>query len=122
MIAVANNMRKMNQEIDSTDKTRIWNVYFTFPEDAGDDTAEKLLRVIPPAEHSSTFRRLFDAAALDEGGGLIRSYWLGLLEEAAGQRAEALQTLNSLSVKLIGRSERARDRTQAAIKRLSASL
>ena len=121
MIAVANNMRKMNQEVDSSDKRRIWNVYFSFLEDAGDYTAKKLLRVIPPEEHLSTFRWLFDAEAFDEGRDLSRSYWLGLLEEAAGRRAEALQTLNSLSVKLTGHSERLRDRTQAAIKRLSAS-
>lgn len=119
MLRVANEMRKKNQPIDPADRTRLWNIYSSLLRSAGDDSIEKARHAIQPEEHLSTFRWLFDGEAFDEDRRLARDYWLGILQEASGQRAAALQTLKGISEKLQGRTSTLRSHTETAIQRLS---
>lgn len=119
MFRVADEMRKKNQPIDSADKMRLWDAYDSLLRNTGDDSTEKALRAIPPEEHLSTFQWLLNGEALEEDRRLHLDYWLGILQEASGRRAEAVQTLNAVSAKLTGRPGALRNRTEAALKRLS---
>jgi hypothetical protein len=119
MIRVANESRKKNQTLDPDDKTRIWDLYASSLRDGGDVLTERARHAMPQEEHLSTFRWLFEGESFSEDRRLIRDYWLGILQAASGQRAEALQTLSALSEKLQGRPGLLQNRTEAAIARLS---
>jgi tetratricopeptide (TPR) repeat protein len=117
MISVANEMRKNGQPVEPENKSGIWFVYYLFLRDSGEYKTAELLCVIPPEEHLATFQWLFENAPNAAEG--QRMYYLGLLYEACGKRAEALQTFKSLSVRLAGNEGMLPSRAQAALARLS---
>jgi hypothetical protein len=119
-VRVANELRKADQLMQPADRSEIWNVYYSFfHDDVGEHAIQRLLGVIPPEEHLLTFHWLFDRAGFDEGKELTRICYVGLLQEAAGRRKEALQTLEGLRQKLADSKGSLSDRVQAAIARLS---
>ena len=120
MIAVANDMRKRNQEIGATERMRIWNVYAAAATRPDDGAGANIMRVLPPAEHLPTFNGLF-AGRFDDERASTYAYWLGVLQAAAGQRTDALQTLDALSAKLAGRQDLLATRTRSARIRIAAS-
>lgn len=63
----------------------------------------RFINAVPPAEHVTTFRWLFDKLDLDESESLLRSGYLSVLQEAAGQRDEALAGYQSIRRQMAGR-------------------
>jgi len=117
MIQVANAMRKKDQPVEPEDKKRIWSVYYSFLRDNDEYKIEKLLRILPSDEHLATFQWLFEnVSSFDEAR---KMYYVGLLYEASGRRAEALQTFQSLSVSLAGEYGTLPSLARTALERLS---
>jgi tetratricopeptide (TPR) repeat protein len=117
MIRVANAMRKNDQVVEPDYNSKIWSVYYWFLRDSGQYKTEKLLRVLPPEEHLATFQWLFENTHPYEEG--QKMYYTGLLHEACGRRAEALQTFKSLSASLAGEDGTLPSLARTAVKRLS---
>jgi tetratricopeptide (TPR) repeat protein len=117
MIGVANAMRKKGQPVEPDYKSKIWSVYYWFLRDSGEYKTEKLLGVLPPEEHLATFQWLFENTHPYEEG--QKMYYTGLLHEACGRRAEALQTFKSLSASLAGEFGTLPTLARAAVERLS---
>ncbi|MBZ5538195.1 MAG: hypothetical protein LAO31_19755 [Acidobacteriia bacterium] len=123
LIRVANDMRQKNENIDSATRENIWFIYYShFIADPGGASIERLISALPPAEQLATFRWLFGGADFDDSKRLSRDYYLAMLEEAAGQRAEALRTFQAVRLKLpTNATWWMRKGIDAGIKRLSAA-
>ena len=80
------------------------------------DTASlrRLLTAVPAAEHLKTFQWVFSEKG---GDSVVNRYVLGLLQESAGERAAALQTMQALR-REPSLSPRIRTGVAAALKRL----
>ena len=119
-IRVANAIRKEQGPIDPDMQRRIYSIYYSrlLRTDA---STTLFVNAVPPAEHVATFRWLVDRMDLDESGSRFRSYYLSALEEAAGQREEALAGFREIErqTRGPGRSGSLRDAAQAGIARLS---
>jgi hypothetical protein len=85
-------------------------------------TAETLLfvKAVPPAEHVTTFRGLFDDVHSDENGRASQMYYLAELQEAAGQREDALSNYR-MALGQMSPFSILRQAADAGVKRLSAS-
>jgi hypothetical protein len=117
-LAVVNDMRKNNEKIDSRTRSDVYSIYY-FAFNRG-DRLQKLLAAVPATEQLATFRALFYDMDFDESKRLSREAYLATLQEAAGQREEALRTWlalrSSLPANEAGSLVAGAD---AAIKRLS---
>ena len=70
-------------------------------------------------EHLATFHWLFDSAEFDEAKSLQRTFYVAALQEAAGQRAEALAAYRALRAKAASNPGSLLDAVNAGIQRLS---
>jgi hypothetical protein len=89
IIRVANAIRKEQGVPDPETQHRVFPIYY-FKLLHPDAATTRFINAVSPAEHVATFRWLFDGYALDESNSRLRSYYLSALEEATGQRDEAL--------------------------------
>lgn len=87
-IRVANNMRKEQQSIDLSSRNQIYSLYGDF--DSRTPAVIRFVNAVPPAEHLATFHWLFDTFDSDSSRSISRAFYLAVLEEAAGQRDEAI--------------------------------
>jgi hypothetical protein len=117
LIRVANDMRVHREPVDDRTRDTIAGVYY-FRASDGDASLKRLLAAVPSAEHLKTFQWLFGA---DGGDSVSRRYVLGLLEEAAGERAAALRTMASLR-QVPSLSPQLKAGADAALKRLGRPL
>jgi hypothetical protein len=85
----------------------------------GDAETTRFINAVPPAEHVATFRWLFDGYALDKSNTRLRSFYLSALEEAAGQRDEALAGYRLIQQQVVGQSGPLLDAAESGIQRLS---
>ncbi|HKV60623.1 MAG TPA: hypothetical protein VJO16_01815 [Candidatus Acidoferrum sp.] len=120
IIRVANDIRKENGAIDADTVHRIYSNYYgrVF---SPSPLTNQFLNVIPPAEHLATFHWLFDGLDFDESESKLRSGYLATLEEAAGQRQEALANYRALRAKVPMHSGPLSDAIDGGIKRLSSA-
>jgi len=120
IIRVANEIRKENGTIDADTVHRIYSNYYgrVF---SPDPSANRFLNVIPPGEHLATFHWLFDGLDFDESESMLRGGYLATLEEAAGQREEALANYRALRAKVPMHTGPLSDAIDAGIKRLSSA-
>jgi hypothetical protein len=119
LIRVVNDMRKNGEPVDPHTRSALWIVY---DGDLDPQSAQRqqLLTALPPEEQLATFGWLFDTADFDSSRIWIREFYRAILQEAAGQRAQALQTLLSVRAKLPYTAvDRIRDEVQKGIVRLS---
>jgi hypothetical protein len=105
LIRVVNSMRQRHEPLDAETNRYVRWVYGIHV-DRGPSApfGPPLSQILPVADQLATFEWLLadpNAAGTDE---LICTYVLGLLQEAAGQRQQALETLQALRIK-IGRIE-----------------
>ena len=113
-------MRKEQRTVSDGDRSRIWGIYFfEFTPETKNPSA--FINAVPPAEHVATFHWLFDnfhpdQDSTDQGSGL---YYLALLQEAAGQRDEALANFHLVLSNTLDRSSPRWQSANAAVKRLS---
>jgi hypothetical protein len=92
LLRTMNDMRKANEHIDSHTRARVWAIYyfgFGFTPSEG----QHVLDALPAEEQLATYKWLFDRPDFDSSKIWGREYYRAILQEAAGQRAEALQTL-----------------------------
>jgi hypothetical protein len=114
---VLNAIRKENGSIDEDIRQRLFNLYNE--ELISSDDSAVFIKAIVPAEQLLTFHWLFDRLDLSKSAAVSRSFEIALLQEAAGQRAEALASFESVNTLLGGRPGTLLTKTRAAIRRLS---
>lgn len=116
---VLNAIRKENGSIDEDTRQRLISLYdeeLILATDSAD-----FINAVAPAEQLLTFHWLFDRLELSESSALSRSFEIAILQEAAGQRSEALASFQAVNAQLSGRPGSLLTKTQAAIRRLSRS-
>lgn len=117
VIRVANDMRKEGRRLDDGERGHILDIY---SQEFTPKTAETLLFVnaVPPAERVATFRWLFDDLHSDENSRASRMYYLAELQEAAGQREDALSNY-TMALHQMSPFSTLRQAADAGVKRLS---
>jgi len=118
IVRVANEVRKEHGTVPADEIDRIFSEYYrkVFTSSAA---STRFLNAVPPAEHVGTFRWLFDGRDYDESKGLLRTCYLAVLQEAAGQREEALANYREIRAKVPKNSGALSDTADAGLKRLS---
>ena len=116
LIRVANEMRVRGEPVNEQIRKATSSVYF-FRTSGNAASLHRLLTAVPAADHLATFRWLYDG---EDSDSLYHRYWLGLLQEAAGERSDALQTMRSLD-QIPSLSYVLRAGVSAALKRLSST-
>jgi hypothetical protein len=117
-VRVANDMRKERRSPDGRTRGLMLGIYF---EEFNSNIAEKqeFINAVPPAEHVATFRWLFDALLISDATNQpSAAYYLGALEEAAGQPGDALANYR-LAQRHISRDSAQGQAIDAGVKRLS---
>jgi tetratricopeptide (TPR) repeat protein len=117
IVRVANEMRKQQQTIDADVTDRIFGMYYS-EIDPWAPLPVKFVNAVLPQEHLETFHWLFDKVQLDDGKAVERSYYLGVLEEVAGRREEALAQYRAVQAKT-AENNSVRRAADSGIKRLS---
>ena len=117
-LRVANAIRIEKGVPDPETQHRLFHIYYFMLMHPNAETT-RFINAVPPAEHVATFRWLFDGYVLDESNSRLRSYYLSALEEAAGQRDEALAGYRLIQQQTVGRSGPLRDAAESGIRRLS---
>jgi hypothetical protein len=119
LIKVVNDMRKNGEPVDSHTRSTAWLIY-NGNLDSPSARRQQFLAVMPPEEQLATFGWLFDTVDFDPSRVWIREYDRAILQEAAGQRTDALQTLLAVRAQLPGLAPgRIRDQVEKGIARLS---
>jgi hypothetical protein len=114
LIRVVNDMRVRGEPLDERTRGAISGVYF-FRTSGDTASLHRLLTAVPAADHLATFQWLFGEEGDEHPD---HRYMLGLLQEAAGERSDALRTMQSLG-QVPSLAYRLRAGVQAAKKRLS---
>lgn len=114
---VLNAIRIENDSVDEDTRQRLFNLYSE--ELISSDDSAAFIHAVAPAEQLLTFHWLFDRLALSESAAVSRSFETALLQEAAGQRTEALASFQSVNTLLDGHPGTLLTKTQAAMHRLS---
>jgi len=81
----------------------------------------RFINAVPLAEHVSTYHWLFDSMDPASSNGISRTFYLAVLQEAAGQREDALASYRLVLRQVPPQSRPLGQAADAAIKRLSAS-
>jgi tetratricopeptide (TPR) repeat protein len=118
IVRVLNEIRKEQVSLSPDMQRRLFSMYYgkLFPPDA---ETPKFINAVPPAEHVATFRWFFDKMDLDQSNSLLRAGYLSVLQEAAGQREEALAGYQLIRRQLAGRTGSLLTVAEAGTKRLS---
>lgn len=118
IIRVANAIRMEHGAPDHALQHGVFSIYY-FKLLHPNRATTRFINAVPPAEHVATFRWLFDTYALDEYNSKLRSFYLSALEEAAGQREEALAGYRLVQQQTVGMSGSLPGAVEAGIQRLS---
>jgi tetratricopeptide (TPR) repeat protein len=119
VIRVANAMRKEQRTLSDWERSHILGIYYF---ELAHQTAKSsaFINAVPPAEHVATFHWLFDVLDSDDSTNRwSRVYYLAVLQEAAGQRDEALANYKLLLSQTSPRTSTYWEAANAAVKRLS---
>jgi hypothetical protein len=118
LLRVVNEMRTNGEPFDPRIRREVYNVYFfAFSDEA---LLQKVLSVVPPAEQLATFMALFEGTESDAARRRMQQAFLAILQEAAGQPAEALRGWQAIRAELPPHTTGTLvTRANAAIKRLS---
>jgi hypothetical protein len=119
IIRVANDVRKEHGEVEADDRGKIFFIYYRKMLLTKSESRQ-FLNVVPPAEHLATFRWLFDGLDLDESKSLQRKCYLAEIQEAAGQKEEALANFRAVRSNAANYHGALVDAANDGIKRLSA--
>lgn len=120
VVQVANDIRKEGGTIAPDLKQRIFNMYYGMLIPPGDSTIE-LIQSVPPDEHVATFRWISDQLNLQDSANLLREGDLAVLEEAAGEKDDALHRYNDLKKRLSGQPGPLLAAAETGSRRLSAN-
>jgi len=120
IVRVLNAIRKEKGLVDAEIQRRIFAIYYVEIMPSNAETT-RFVNAVPAPEHVMTFQWLFEKLDLNESEGLLRSCYLTVLQEAAGQRDEALAGYRSVRQRLGGRTGSLLNIADLGIKRLSAA-
>jgi len=119
-IRVANAMRGEQRSLDPWSRDHIFGrYYFALMNNSQSPQAIRFINAVPPAEHLATYRWLFDAIDFGDSNRRLRTLYLALLQEAAGQRDDALANYRSLLGQVQSHSGSLWQTADAAVNRLS---
>jgi hypothetical protein len=118
VIRLVNDVRKEHGVIDADTKRHIFSSYYGRVFSSNPHT-NKFLNVIPPEEHIATYHWLFDESDFDDSEKMLRLGYLATLQEAAGQRKEAIANYRTLRAKVPAHSGSLSDAIDQGLKRLS---
>ena len=120
ILRVANDIRNEHGTIGEDAKVRIFDLYYdrTF---SSNPASNHFLNAIPPASHVTTFRWLFDGLPFGDSKSDLRTGYLAALQEAAGQRDDALANYRALRARLPKNRGSLSDAVDLGIKRLSSA-
>lgn len=118
IIRVLNAIRKEQGSVDPGIQNRIFAIYYSeiVP---GNAETQRFVNAVPPAEHVATFQWLFDKPNPDQSEKLPELTYLGVLQEAAGQRDEALAAYRSVRQQTEGHPGALLNMAESGVKRLS---
>jgi tetratricopeptide (TPR) repeat protein len=117
VIRVANAMREERRAPDDGTRDHILSIYY-FEFTPKTAATSEFISAVPPAEHVATFHWLFDGVSLDANNKAPQAYYLGELEEAAGQR-EAAITNYRLALRRLSSDSTQGQAADEGVKRLS---
>ena len=119
MFRAVDEMRRNNEPIDAVVRRDLFSTYYSAFN--SDEYLQRVVNILPPAEHIAMMRALFFAPDFDAGRVPLRDAMLALLLEADGQRDESLAAWRAVRAELPrgGGDQRVRDRADKAIARLS---
>jgi hypothetical protein len=119
-IRVVNAMRKEQRSVTDWYRSHILDIYYSELMQAGEKTPA-FINAVPVAEHVATFHWLFDNFNSDEDSTdpWSRMYYLASLQEAAGERDEALANYKAVLRHTPEHSGTRWDAATAGVKRLS---
>jgi hypothetical protein len=120
IIRVSNAIRKEQGSIDDDMRHRIFGLYY-FRMLPPRPATPAFIHAVAPADHVATFHWMFDKVALDDSNADLRAYYLSALEQAAGQRDEALAGYKAIKQKIAGRSGTLASAVDAGIKQLASN-
>jgi hypothetical protein len=118
ILRVANDVRNEHGTIGEDTRDRIFSLYYdrTF---SANPASNRFLSAIPPAEHVATFRWLFDGLSFGDSKSDLRTGYLAVLQEVAGQRDDALANYRALRSRLPKHGGPLSDAVDLGIQRLS---
>jgi len=118
LLRAVDQMRRNGEPIDEATRRYLFSVYFhafNAPEEL-----QKLVEAIPPADQIATMRALYFGPDFDPDRVPLRDAVIALLQEAAGQPAEALATWQGIQARLGPDGDgRVAEMAKTAVKRLS---
>lgn len=121
VIRVVNAMRKEQRTVTDWDRSHIYGIYYSEFSYESAKTSE-FINAVPPAEHIATFHWLFDNWDMaDATTPWSHALYLARLQEAAGQRDEALANYKSVLSHTPPHSGPRWEVADAGVKRLSRS-
>ena len=118
IIRIVTAMRKEGRSVSPEFVRRIFSIYYSRLLLGRFDT-RSFVNAVPPDEHLATFRWLFEKSDFDPSKSLQRSYYLAALQEAAGQRVEALAAYRTIHTQVARDPGSLLDAVNSGIKRLS---
>jgi len=119
VIRVLNAMRKEQRPLTDSDRSHVYGIYYSELSHESVKTSE-FINAVPPAENIATFHWLFDNwDAGDATTPLSHALYLARLQEAAGQRDEALANYKSVLRHTPPHSGPRWELADAGVKRLS---
>jgi hypothetical protein len=118
ILRVANDIRNEHGTIGEDAKVRIFDLYYD-KAFSSNPASNHFLNAIPPAEHVATFRWLFDGFSFGDSKSDLRTGYLAVLQEVAGQRDDALANYRALRARLPKHGGSLSDAVDLGINRLS---
>jgi hypothetical protein len=118
IVRIANAIRKEQGTIPAGIRQNIFSMYYDKLIPPHDQTPH-FINAVPPAEHVATFHWLFDNPDPGDSNGLEKRAYLSVLEEAAGQRAEAKAGYDALRKQMADRPGPLLTAAEAGSKRLA---
>jgi len=119
LVRVVSDMRTKGERVDPHTRSALWAIYSLH---FGSEEAKRqqLLAAVPPVDQLATFSSLFDVPDFEQSKFVSRELYRAILQEAAGQRAQALKTLLFLRSKLKhGYDPSVQNEIEKSIRRLS---
>lgn len=118
LLETVNDMRKNDEPVDPATRRAVFNLYYSAFN--SDEAVQRIVSLIPPAEHLATVRALFFDEQFDESRAPLRDAVIALLQEAAGMPEEALTSWRAVQAAVAtGGDGRVATRAAAGIARLS---
>ena len=118
LLEAVNDMRTNDEAVDPATRRAVFNLYYSAFN--SDEAIQRVVSLVPPAEHIATIRALFFDDQFDQARAPLRDAVIALLQEAAAMPEDALASWRAVQAAVAnGGDGRVATRASAAIARLS---